>query len=353
MRGKMAPVLYGLRFLTILLFAAATIAAFFYVPQPVPWAPGLAALGVFGVALARLRHPGLALAAALAPFPAILWFGTSAYALIIAFALLTIAAYGDAVLKNENGLAAIAKPLPALAGTLLLAILWSLHAPVQLKSLLATAAATLVALPALVLTAGFDDDAIVSGNRQRETALRIFALVARIAEPRWSLALSGAGVVLAVLGYFQIARQPPLFDWLAAPLAAAILLVLTRDVRGAVAALAASALLLLFAGGVSGALLLFLLFAVALGRAAAAWRAAGESETLAWTRAIEEQGATILYAGLAAMIAAVPRGGPAAALHACFGLIAALILFPAFSGALHVAVPRRRSVEELYRSNAS
>ena len=92
---------------------------------------------------------------------------------------------------------------------------------------------------------------------------------------------------------------------------------------------------------------------MALGRAAAAWRAAGESETLAWTRAIEEQGATILYAGLAAMIAAVPRGGPAAALHACFGLIAALILFPAFSGALHVAVPQRRSVEELYRSNAS
>jgi len=353
MRGKMAPVLYGLRFLTVLLFAAATIAALYDVPQPVPWAPVLAALGVFGLALSRLRNAGLALATAVAPLPAILWFGTSAYALMLAFAMLTTAAYGDALLKEENGLAAFARPLPALAGTLLFAILWSLHAPVQLKSLMAIAAATIVSLPGLVLTVRFNEDTVTSGNRQRETALRIFALVARIAEPRWSLALSGAGVVLAVLGYFQIARQPPLFDCLAAPLAAAILLVLTRDVRGAVAALAASALLLLFAGGVSGALLLFLLFAVALGRAAAAWRAAGESETLAWTRAIEEQGATILYAGLAAMIAAVPRGGPAAALHACFGLIAALILFPAFSGALHVAVPQRRSVEELYRSNAS
>jgi hypothetical protein len=353
MSGKMAPVLQGLRFLTVLLFAAATIAALWYVPQPVPLAPGLAALGVFGVALARLRHPGLALAAALAPFPAILWFGTSAYALMLAFAMLTIAAYGDAALKNENGLAAIAKPLPALAGTLLLAILWSLHVPVQLQSLLAIAAATIVALPALVLTAGFDEDAIVSGNRQRETDLRVFAIVARIAEPRWSLALTGAGTVLAVLGYFQIARQPPHFDWLAAPLAAAIVVVLTRDARGAVAALAVCALLLLFTGGVGGALLLFLLFALVLGRAVAAWRAAGESETMAWTRAIEEQGATILYAGLAAMIAAVTRGGPTAALHAGFGLIAALILFPAFSGALHAAVPRRRSVEELYRSNAS
>jgi hypothetical protein len=347
MRGKMAPVLYGLRFLTVLLFAAATIAALYNVPQPLPWAPVLAALGVFGLALSRLRNAGLALATAVAPLPAILWFGTSAYALMLAFAMLTTAAYGDALLKEENGLAAFARPLPALAGTLLFAILWSLHAPVQLKSLMAIAAATIVSLPGLVLTVRINEDTVTSGNRQRETALRIFALVARIAEPRWSLALSGAGVVLAVLGYFQIARQPPLFDWLAAPLAAAILLVLTRDVRGAVAALAASALLLLFAGGVSGALLLFLLFALVLGRAA------GESETLAWTRAIEEQGATILYAGLAAMIAAVPRGGPAAALHACFGLIAALILFPAFSGALHVAVPRRRSVEELYRSNAS
>ena len=32
---------------------------------------------------------------------------------------------------------------------------------------------------------------------------------------------------------------------------------------------------------------------------------------------------------------------------------AGLILFPAFTGALHSLLPRRRSVEELYKSSAS
>ena len=353
MSGKMAPFFFALRVLILLLFTAAILAGLYFVPQPDPFALVLAALGAFGVALVNLRHTGLALAAALAPLPAILWFGNSAYALIIAYSLLSAAAYADALLKGESAPAALAKPFPALAGTLLLALAWSLHVAVQLQGLLATAAATILFLPLLMVAAGFDENAVVRGNRWRETSRRVFAFAARMAEPRWSLALTGAGAVLAVLGFFQVARQPPLFDWLAAPLAGALVLVLTRDGRGAVAALAAASLVLLFTGGVGGALMLFLLFALTLGRAAAAWRHLGETDTLAWMRGIEDRGAGILFAGLAAMIAAAPRGGLAAAIHAGIGLIAALILYPAFSGALYRLVPRQRGVEELYRINAS
>ena len=155
--------------------------------------------------------------------------------------------------------------------------------------------------------------------------------------------------MLAVLGYFQITNQPPLFDWLAAPVAGALVLALTRDSRAAFAATAAAALVLLFTGGVGGTLMLFLLFVLTLGRAAALWRRRGDTQTLAWIRAIEGCGAGIAFSGLAAMIAAVPRGGALAALHAGIGLGAALILFPAFAGALHALIPRRGALKELYR----
>ena len=150
----MAPLFYTLRLLSLLLFAAVIAAALCFSPQADPWALALAGLGGFVVALAYLRHAGLALAAALAPFPGILWFGNSAYALIVAFSLLATGAYADALLKDEDAPIALAKPFPALAGAVLFAIFWSLHVAVQLQSLLATAAATILFLPALIL-AGF------------------------------------------------------------------------------------------------------------------------------------------------------------------------------------------------------
>ena len=345
-----APVIHRFRFPLFLLFAAANAAALYFVPQAEPLNLALSALGGFLAALARFRHAGLALVSTLAPLPGILWFGPSGYALCIAFAILMAAAWSDARLKEENPRSATLAIAPALAGPLIFSLLWSLHAPVQLPSLLGASGATLICLPLLLMTLGFGESAIARGNRQREALLRFSVLFARIAEPRWGLSLSGVGLVLAVLGYFQIAARPAPFDWLAAPVACLILAAATRDIRAGLAALAAAGLLLLFSGGVNGSLLIFLLFALALGQA---WRGAGDSVELAWTRALEDHAATILFAGVAAMIAALPRGGVGAALHAGFGVIAALILFPAFTGALHRIFPRRRSVEELYRSSAS
>ena len=125
--------------------------------------------------------------------------------------------------------------------------------------------------------------------------LRRFAFAARIADPRWSISLTGAGIVLAVLGVLRIAALPPVFVWLAEPIVGALLFVLTRDVHTALAGLAAAALVLLFTGGVGGALFAVPSVRACLGRAA--FRRQGESEALA--RAIEDQNAFILFAGAA------------------------------------------------------
>ena len=340
-----------LRLPILMLCAGLALWGAYAVPEPDPIALAAAALGGFLIAYARLRHVSLAMAATLAPLPGILWFGTSAYALAIAFAILMAADYGDAQLKEHNPYTAIVRALPSLAGTLLFACLWSLRVPVQLQSLVAASAATALCLPPLALSVPFDEQVIVRGNRQRESLLRHFAFAARIAEPRWSISLTAIGMVLAVLGSLEIVARPPLFDWLAAPAAGLLLFAFTLDMYAAIAALLAAALVLLFSGGVGGALLLFLLFALDLGRRVTALRQQGENMALA--RAIEEKGSAILFAGLAAMVAAAPRGGAVAVLHAACGLVAALILFPAFIGALKTLFPGRRSVEDLYRSSAS
>lgn len=199
----------------------------------------------------------------------------------------------------------------------------------------------------------FREDAIARGNRQRENLLRLSGFAACLAQPRWCLSLSGAGLVLAVLGYFQIAVRPPNFDGLAALAAGLIIVLLTRDGRAALAGVMSSGLLLLFTGGVGEALLLFLFFALVLVRSAAAWRGAGEATAMAWARTIEDHGATLLFAGVAAAIAASLDGGVPAGRYAGFAVIAALLLFPAFTGALYDLFPPRRSVEDIYGSSAS
>jgi hypothetical protein len=341
------------RFLILFVFLGSALAALHFVPPSAPFDLMLAALGGFAAALALLRNWEMALAAALAPLPGALWFGPSPYGLCVALAILMAAARQDALLKTDVSKAAFWKCLPALAGALFFALLWALHAPVQLRSLVASGLAVTLFLPALALSVTLDEDAIARGNRQREMLLRIFAYPAHLAEPRWSMSFTGAGLVLAVLGYSRISHHPPAFDWLSCALIALIVMMLSRDGRSALAALAVSALLLIFTGGVSGAQLLFLLFVLILARAAKGWCAAGETAPIAFLHTIENIGPPILFAGLAAMIAAFPPGGVPAVLHAAYSLVGSLILFPAFAGTLYALFPGRRSIEERYRAKAS
>lgn len=111
--------------------------------------------------------------------------------------------YGDALLKEYNPYAALTRAMLPLLGTLVFALLWSLSASLQLESLLAAAAATALCLPPLALGVSYGEDAIIRGNRLREKTLRLFTFAGHLAEPRWSVSLTGAGVVLVVLAGFR------------------------------------------------------------------------------------------------------------------------------------------------------
>ena len=123
MSARIAPILHGLRFPLFLFFATACVAAIIFMPHQAPWPLVLCVFGAFALALVRLRNAALALAAALAPLPGILWFGAAGYVLAIAFTTLMAAAYTDALLKADDPVAALWKPVPALAGALLFAAL--------------------------------------------------------------------------------------------------------------------------------------------------------------------------------------------------------------------------------------
>ncbi len=330
------------------LFGAAGFGALYFVPQHQPGSVLAAALGGFAAAFILLRQWQFALAAILVPLPAILWLGASAYALELALAILMTSAYEAALRRGSDPLAALGAILAALAGVLLFALLWSLHTPVQLAALLASSAVTGWSLPALAMSLAVSEDTIMRGNRAEESWRHLCGFAHFLAEPRWSLALAAAGLVLAVLGYFQAAMRPPRFDWLALIIVAAIFAAMSRNPRQALAAAGAGALLLLFSGGVNGSLLLYLLFAMVLGAAAAQAQDRGERAPAAWGRVLEDHWAVIFFAGLAAVAAAWARSGIVPAWHAGFGLLAALILFPALAGALEHLFPPRRSVEELY-----
>ena len=131
-----------------------------------------------------------------------------------------------------------------------------------------------------------------------------------------------------------------------------------RRARGGLASLAAfaAALLLLFNGGVAGALLLFLLFALDPGRAPSCkWRKApANALQISCTRTLEDHGAAILFAGLAAMITALPPGTRRSAMRVCDALYGLIGRADPLSG-LHRRAhlywrPPRRSVEEIYRA---
>jgi hypothetical protein len=119
---------------------------------------------------------------------------------------------------------------------------------------------------------------------------------------------------------------------------------LARDWRAALAACLCAALLWLFRG--ESALPFFALAAFLL-----AARARGQKEEGigAWRRTLEEEGAGLLCAALAGVILLAVFAGDAG-LAAFEAFVAGLLFFPALAAALWTVFPRRRSVEQIYRS---
>ncbi len=350
MRPASASLMYRMRFALLLVFAAVMLAALLTNPHPPATALGLAVLAGLLPALALLRQAGLALGATLSALPGALWLGAAAYPLCLAFAVLLAAAWRDSVLmeKKRPGVGPV---FAGLAGAMLLALAWYTRQP--LAALAASALSAAVFVPVFARGFPMGDLAITRGNRQREAWARLMASGTRITEPRWGISLAASGVVLAVLAWTRITPSPPLLDVLAMPAAAAIVFLLTRDMRAALGGLGAAGLVLLFTQNVGAPLLLFVLLAGTLARAVFLRHRVLEPWRLGWSRALEEQGIALLCAGLAAILAMGVLEGLFAGLRMGCGLVAALLLFPAFTSALHAIWPPRRSVEELYKASAS
>jgi hypothetical protein len=187
----------------------------------------------------------------------------------------------------------------------------------------------------------FDEGFFARANRAMETRTRLMETAAQIAAPRWALALSGAAVVTATLGWFEIERPP--VDLIPIAVLLGVTGLLTRDWRAVLAAgVCAGLLCLLWA---DQGLVFFALPAMLL---AAAVRRRAEEGTEAWHLVAEEEGAGLLFAAVGIMlIIMLPHLHLSLALGAA--LLTALIFFPAFNVALWTIFPRHRSVEELYR----
>jgi len=302
----------------------------------------------FALAWVLLRHVPLALLAAFGPLPAVIFAATVLrsgtlfdYPFGFCVGLLTSAA----LLRRFLGAGRDWRDL-ACAAAGAGATLASQHWQAAVSWMLCGASA------AALVAAGFrwlklGEAFVARANRLAESRARLLETASHIAVPRWAMALSGIALVLAALGWFEVAPPlPPYYPGIVVIAAAAFLL--ARDWRSGVAAALCAALLWLL--GLDDALAFFALPALLL---AAGTRGRPEQGGPAWRLALEEEGAGLLLAGLslAALPLQLPGGSgienPFAAAEA-FG--AALLFFPALTVALWSLFPRRRSVKDLYRS---
>jgi hypothetical protein len=283
-----------------------------------------------------LRHAPLGVLTALAPLPGV-WFARSWNADVLpaygfGLSVAAVAAAGLSRARRNDRSAAQADMVMAVYGGVLVMLLRDWRLGLAFGS--AALSAALVPLLGRFLT--FDEAFIARANRLQERSMPVREAWAAIAQPRWGLALAGAGLVLAVLGIF---RTDPVLDWrdgAGLALVAAATAAITRDYRWVLAALAAGLTLLLCASGLSQ----FVFFLLVLALRRRALREAGNFSANDEGR-ILEQGGDLAFAGAAGLVAFswAALGAP----------LAALVLAPALAAALRFALPERRPLEDLYR----
>ena len=237
---------------------------------------------------------------------------------------------------------------PLCSAPLAVALGWSLWDRAGFDDLLFACLSVLLAVPVGTIFLPFGEHFHLAANRARERRAPLAERAARLAQPRWTISVCGIALVFAVLGLFEIAAWPPPADWLGAALVGLVLLAIGRDGRASLAGLVSASLLLLYGQGMNPSLLLFTLLALFLARRTR--RTQDGDPVTAWARALEDNAVPVFFAGLgAALTATILNGARAGALEAG-AAIAALLFFPALTLALHHLFPKRRSVEEFYKS---
>lgn len=237
---------------------------------------------------------------------------------------------------------------------------------------LVTFLAAMYAVPALLSLIAFDEANIAELNRVREKRTARAYWVSMVAVPRWGTSVSGIGLVFAVLAYFSSEAEfiGGLSQFLVPTVAAGVVFLgagfaSSGSWREAAAVFLAGCWILLFQFAFSvripgaGVFLPFgsltviaisLLATLSLSTRARQLRGAGDDPAVARLKSVEEGAIAITFATLGALAALVlwPRMDIGALFLLVVGALAAMVLTPALATALEMALPRRRSVEELY-----
>ncbi len=392
--------------LAVLALAATTAAWFAFraaVPVGVLFLSAASLAAASAVALIHLRHAGMAAAAVLAPLPGMIAAGPFAAAAGLApsgflavhglAAVLAAAMAGDiqrrildSAQPEEACREALAGNVAAAAVSLLggaaLLVGWLFRDARALglgtaAELAAAMASVFLAVPFAAASLPYGETFFVRANRARERRETVLRTLTQVVEPRWGMAVSGAVLVLATLGWFGAAQllahsapaaQPAL--WAASALLIFLLAFAAgcdwRDALAATLALGALALLGLYLWGravghltavslieiavaATTALCLMLLAIVRSRR----YRRSGDIAAVARLRALEDMGLAPWFGASMAAAAALPWvivHGSIAMLALLFPLAAAaaLIAMPALATALETLLPRRRSLNDLY-----
>jgi hypothetical protein len=348
-RPNLALIFLRLRYGLLALLCIAFVAGF--ARHRPTWILDGAVLAGAIVAMIQFRYLRLALVVALAPLPGLLWFASSYYSLYplaLALAVLMVSGLALRLLKGsteEVAFAALFGPVPGLIAAVLVALTWSLWGPAHFDGLVATFLSVLLAMPAGAIFLPFGERFHMAANRAREAREPVTLAAAGLVQPRWAFSLCGITAVFLVLAIFRQTGEPAPLDWICCILVAVALHAATLDWRAAIAGLIASSLLLLYGQGMTEALLLFVLLALFV----AGPPVRGRDAVPVWALAIEDRAVPAFFAGIGAALTAALLDTPLQGLLALLALAAALLAFPALTVALHVILPRRRSVEELYR----
>jgi hypothetical protein len=334
------------------------------------------------------RHAGLAALSLIAPAPGFLAAGlllpqdNDILSLWLAYlpgfflAGFLAAEIARRAAEGASGLAAARQTLGNLAPAMLCALA-AACAPALLQATGPSLAAmsvgaglcALIAVPLAASLLPFGENFAMRANRLRERRERGLAYLVPATQPRWGWSLSGITVVFVVLGFFGAAPpgdRPSVALCAAVLVAVAAVFLATRDWRRSLAALLAFLPALFLALWVLARMqhdaAAWRYFVQALGIAvipvvlvsarAARFARGGEEVAVASTRALEQDGAAVLFIAAAAALShtafARLQDFPAA-VAILLGGSSALVLTPAFAAALESVFPRRAVIEARYR----
>jgi hypothetical protein len=343
----------------------------------------VALLLLIASAYIQFRHIGLALIAVIAPLPGY----AAAMALpISAQPLAYLCGFSAAVIlmsavelkvcegasASDAGKQATGTWYPILFWPLALALCVSAVVPLVTRdvpalmlplTVLLCVASAMILGPLAARSIPYGEEFIAGANRMREKRERRLDLLTFSVQPRWGWSVAGIALIFAVLGFFggehSIARWSfgsPIALPIMGATFVAVAYMATRNIRYAIAALLAVAVLACIAFGLSGRLpgdgnalplaaALALLPALLIGGQSAIFARAGDTVAVAILRSFELLTVPTVFFCAAAMLVLCVFGAFASAVLILCGGVAGLIVVPALTTAIYDLFPPRVSLD--------